>query len=549
MGLRVEISQNGTIVETRDLAEGSYKIGRAPECELRLKSPQISKQHALLVIKGDKAAIVDLGSSNGVFVNGILVRKQRVEPGDDITIVDFKIKISPPGRPMTQPRGPADINAGFGGGEGLSLDFGGSAAPDLNAFQQPMGALQPEEQAAPERSAQEKLLEVMDQKILLPYYSVVRSMDWRWILSSILLISLVASVILSVIPIVRWGKKITSKEALERAHVVLAQTVRENYRILAKTGDFSGLTVEAADNEPGMLGVYIIDAKTRQILSPAKYYNKSLTDSWSLAAVDKVLKGGDKIDRAQIEREDGIFVLAQPIRLASPDTTSSNIAAIVLGNFEVSSEITTTFEPLVEASLFAVLMSLGAFFFIYKMITYPIVQMNEQLDAALKGENVQITCEAQFPELESLATQMNFTIGKMKKDAGGGNLANSDAAAEEEEDYIRAIREMDEGTSDGIILLDRDKRIKFVGNILGELVGLRQQYAEGQNIGDACKDAGLAGTCIDLTESVLSSLGSTQTATLDVNGVSRNMVAIARKTRNGDIRFILILLKMGGGQA
>lgn len=538
--MRVEVVQNGNVVESKDFAEGSYKIGRSPECDLRLKSPQVSKQHALLVIKGDKAAIVDLGSSNGVFVNGILVRKQRVEPGDDITIVDFKIRITPPGRP--QRASPEGLDRG----SQIRLDFGGSAAPNLDAFQQP---IQEEQPMAEVRTPQQKLLELMDEKILLPFYGVVKTVDWRWILSSILLASLVASVILSVIPIVRWGKIITSKEAVERAQTVVAQTVRENYRIIAKTNDFTGLTVEAADNEPGMLGVYIIDAKTRQILAPPKYYNKSLTDSYSLAAVEKILKGGDKVDRAQIEREDGIWVLAQPIKLASPDTSATNVVAIVLANFEVSSEITTTFEPLVEASLFAVLLSLGAFFFIYKMVTYPVVQMNEQLDAALKGEAVQIKCEAVFPELESLATQMNFTVGRLKKESGLGGPVNTENSEEEEADYIRAVREVDEGTSDGLILLDRDKRVKYVGGILGELVGMRQQYAEGQNISEACKDSGLAGTCIDLTDSVIGSLGQTQTATLDVNGISRNMVAVARKNRAGDIRFVLIIMKMGDGQS
>ncbi len=541
--MRIEISQNGQVIENRDFPEGSYKIGRAPECEIRLKSAQISKQHALLVIKGDKAAIVDLGSSNGVFVNGILVRKQRVEPGDDIVIVDFKIRISPPGRPQA-PRGPTTLNAGFGGGEDLRLDFGGNAAPQMD-FQAPM---QETQQAEPEKSAQEKLLAVMDEKILVPYYGLMKSMDWRWILSSILLISLTASVILSVIPIVRWGKKITSKEAVERAQTVVAQAVRENYRILAKTGDFTGLTVEAADNEPGMLGVYIIDAKTKQILAPPKYYNKSLTDNWSLAAVEKIMKGGEKTDRAQVERDDGIFVLAQPIKLAPTENNLTNIAAIVIANFEVSSEITTTFEPLVEASLFAILMSLGAFFFIYKMVTRPIVSMNEQLDAALKGENVQITCESMFPELEALVTQMNFMIGRMRKEAGLGGPVNPEDNEEEEAEYIRSVREMDAGCSDGLILLDRDKKIKFVGTILGELVGLRQQYAEGQNIGDACKDAGLAGTCIDLTESVIGSLGATQTATLDVNGVSRGMVAVGHKLSSGELKFVLIFLKLGGSK-
>ena len=72
--MRIEILHNGEVVFEKDLAEGSYTIGRASECEIRLKAGGISKKHASLVIKGNRAAIIDLGSANGVFINGVMVK-------------------------------------------------------------------------------------------------------------------------------------------------------------------------------------------------------------------------------------------------------------------------------------------------------------------------------------------------------------------------------------------------------------------------------------------------------------------------------------------
>lgn len=529
--MRLNIWQNGQVIDSRDLADGTYKIGRAPESDIRLKSTQVSKQHGLLIIKGDKAAIVDLGSSNGIFVNGILVRKQRITSKDDIAIVDFKLKVGESERPI--------------GMASLQLDaphqapFQGNLATDFARFEQSS----PDSPPAVPISPQERFLTLVDRVILMPFYSIVKTADWRWLLSSILLIALVSSVILSVIPIVRWGKRITTEEAVNRAHTVISQAVRENYRLLTKTSDYSRLTVEVPENEKGMLAVYIIDPKTKTILAPAKVFNKALTDVWSLAAIERVTR--DNEEKVSIRQSESIHVLAQPIYMYSAETKQNNIVAIIVAHFQISDEITSTFQPLVEASLFAILLSLIAFFFIFKMITYPIATMNDQLDAALKGGDVTVTCEAKFPELENLATVLNFTLSRLKKGGGAapGKITSEDTE-EEDLSYIKAVKEFNEGSTDAILLLDIEKKVRFVGTALEELVGMKNQYAEGQNVSDACKDPGLAGTAIDLTDNVIGNIGQTQYATLDINGITRDLVAVGHKNSAGELRFVLIIIKL-----
>jgi hypothetical protein len=59
-------------------------IGRANECELRLDDPGVSRRHAEVRVTGSEAEIIDLGSTNGIRVNGRGVPSARLVDGDRI---------------------------------------------------------------------------------------------------------------------------------------------------------------------------------------------------------------------------------------------------------------------------------------------------------------------------------------------------------------------------------------------------------------------------------------------------------------------------------
>jgi PAS domain-containing protein len=481
----------------------------------------------LLVIKGNRAAVIDLGSSNGVFVNGILVRKQRIEVGDEVVISDFKIRIAPP--PKAASRARVSTN---------NVDDGNLARELPEGF--PAAAAEP----APQISPQEKLQLLMDRKVLMPFYTLMQQVDWRALLLAILGGALLLAVFLSILPVVRWGRNITITESLARAHTVVVQTVRENYRVMMKTNDFSRLTVEACESAESILSCVIVDPHSNTILAPVKVLNQPLEDIYMRFAMKKILDGEE--ESPSIERDNGNYVIAEPIYIQSREANEKTVSAIVIADFEIPSKVYSMFEPIVESALFAILCSLMAYYLIFKMFTYPILTMQEQLDAALKGDNVAVTSSARSPELEGLATVINFAISRMRQ--AGGGLAQAVQATDPEGEsavYENSVQEFDQGTSDGILLLDRDNKVAYVGRALEDLLGMRNQYAKGQNISDACRDQSFAGTAIDMAGSVMSSLGETQTAQLDINGTTRNMVAVAHKTSVGEISHILITVKMG----
>ena len=62
-------------------------IGRSAGCQLVLDDPLVSRRHAQLVVGPEAARLDDLGSVNGVFVNGEAVKGSRLlMPGDRIVI-------------------------------------------------------------------------------------------------------------------------------------------------------------------------------------------------------------------------------------------------------------------------------------------------------------------------------------------------------------------------------------------------------------------------------------------------------------------------------
>lgn len=61
-------------------------IGRSQDCDLQLSDHAVSGRHCELRLEGARWRIVDLGSQNGVHVNGIAVKTQMLRPGDEVLL-------------------------------------------------------------------------------------------------------------------------------------------------------------------------------------------------------------------------------------------------------------------------------------------------------------------------------------------------------------------------------------------------------------------------------------------------------------------------------
>jgi pSer/pThr/pTyr-binding forkhead associated (FHA) protein len=74
-------------------------LGSGPENAIRLADGAVSGKHAGLSIDAGRFEIVDLGSRNGVLVNGRKTPRRLLEDGDVITlgVTELKFEMRTPG--------------------------------------------------------------------------------------------------------------------------------------------------------------------------------------------------------------------------------------------------------------------------------------------------------------------------------------------------------------------------------------------------------------------------------------------------------------------
>jgi hypothetical protein len=90
---------------------GRLTVGRAPECDISVADTKISRRHAEFDATGPMPRVSDLGSRNGLLVNGRKVAGADLSTGDVVTIGDLRIRFEeivptavPPRAPITADR-------------------------------------------------------------------------------------------------------------------------------------------------------------------------------------------------------------------------------------------------------------------------------------------------------------------------------------------------------------------------------------------------------------------------------------------------------------
>ena len=79
----VTLSWNGS---SHEVKQRRVVIGRSRDCDIQLADANVSRRHAELRQEGASYWIVDLGSTNGLEVNGKRVKRAKLRSGDTITL-------------------------------------------------------------------------------------------------------------------------------------------------------------------------------------------------------------------------------------------------------------------------------------------------------------------------------------------------------------------------------------------------------------------------------------------------------------------------------
>ena len=90
------------------LAKPILLVGRHQECDIQIPSRKISRRHCCLAQVGKALVVRDLGSTNGIRVNGVRLPEGLLNDGDELTIgnIRYQFRLTddpPPDAPQASP--------------------------------------------------------------------------------------------------------------------------------------------------------------------------------------------------------------------------------------------------------------------------------------------------------------------------------------------------------------------------------------------------------------------------------------------------------------
>src|ERR1019366_9231281 len=85
----------GRVGESFPVTAERLSIGRRPDSEVFLDDVTVSRDHALLIRRGDHWYLDDCGSLNGTYVNRSRIESHRLEEGDEVQVGKYKLTFPP----------------------------------------------------------------------------------------------------------------------------------------------------------------------------------------------------------------------------------------------------------------------------------------------------------------------------------------------------------------------------------------------------------------------------------------------------------------------
>lgn len=398
------------------LTKSSTLIGRAPNCDIKIPSGSVSKEHTRIEIFADKVIISDAGSRNGTFVNGVQVRSNKAKSGDKVGIHDilFEVQQVPDSwaQRFQQPYqvyGQPPIQGNVAYQQGPPPNFNGNPSDDPADY----GVASDEPLSMKIPRLVDSASNYIDRVAMPAIYQLPEMFEFRWVLAGFMAAFIFLVTVLSIIPLTRILQTSIEEESQHHALTIATTLARINRPFLI-SGQETASNVEIATSRPGVKKAYIISNIDGNIIAPSS----SAGSYPDLPFIHEARKDS----KEAVKQIDSNTVIAMvPVQVFNQDTGSPAVThwAVILYDMTTlavnSSQILSLF-----ITTLAIALTLGILLFLifYKLIEYPIRSMNEQLDLALKEGQETIHVSYNFPAMQLLASNVSSALTRALHGSG-----------------------------------------------------------------------------------------------------------------------------------
>jgi len=494
-----------------ELKPGDNIVGRAPGCDIVLNVHGVSKKHACIHVDGDNVTITDLKSANGTYVNGIRILKRDLTSiSDKISfhnvVIDFR---SQPGREETH-------------------HFTPPFSQGANAMNPaPLDAPAPQPVANLTENLWEKLQNYIDNVAMPGIYRLAEIFEYRMVIGGLVLGFIFLMTIFSVLPMMNITKDSVEKESRRRALTIARNLAAINQTYLQQ-GIETAASTRSAEREEGVLVSLIVSNRDGHVIAPLM----NLGEYPDQPFVHKARKS----DKEMVEQlDDELIGAAVPISVYSPETGQQVVATAVvlynMGSLAIDGErYISLFSQILLISL---ILGFILYFFLVKLFEEPLLQMNIQLDEALKDDSKNLTSKFQAPVLKTLITNINSLLQRTGQ-SGHQSFQPIDRVNE----AANIVRMMENAAA----AIDKDRLFLTVNTPFEDLIGMRLLTLQGQSL-DILQDQALKMSILDLIDQSSNNTGLVVSNRLDFSGIPYEIDLQAVQAPMGVAYFLISLRK------
>lgn len=408
-------SQKGKIFQ---LKAGANVIGRSSECDICIPDQGISKHHAQVEVRPDHFVITDVGSRNGTFVGGVQVRRKAIKAGERISLFDTMLEIVPSAKVQgqmvptnTSQRGRPQIPQDIFSQAAASYQHSGNNALNFDQAQavgfDPSGSQQADSEKHIEpKSLKEFVVKYVNDVILPGNYKLAEVFEFKHLVAIFCAVFVIVVTSLSTIPLTRILKHRIEKTSQQRA-MGIARALAESNKASLASGLVTGINVNMANREPGVDKAYIVDNEGR-ILAP-----KALAQQYPEIPF---IHSARRIGKEAVEQlDDGTIGALAPIALQNPETGITAPMAYAVVIYDMSAlavDDSKTISLFIQTLFIALVVGAIIFFFLFKLIEYPIVMLDSQISRTMSEGQGQLSINYRFDRLQSLIEKINTLIAR-----------------------------------------------------------------------------------------------------------------------------------------
>lgn len=472
------------------LEEGDNTLGRDADCTICLTIDGISKKHLNITVTNDVAYIQDLGSSNGTFVNGKMIKRATVRDKDKIALPDVILQV------VHVEEKKVVIKKVVKTEDDDVEDFAkGGSVP---------------------KSLPRKLLYIFKYRLMNFLYGINEEYEWRILLGILTAVFVVITITLAILPVLNNSRTVLKKEIAARGAVYAEMVAKLNSRALEQK-NLDQIDTSFLDNERGIHSYELFDLEGR-IVRPIGKLNSYIQDTFSIQAKDWALKNTNK-NEAVITLSGGMLGIARRIMAYNPKFNDTEAVGVIAIKFAPESMLieakrnqTDYFEALVTAGLVAIVFGLA----IYYLTIRHMEEFRFQVEETLRGKRKLLESRYQMSEISSLRSSINSILQRMRE------LQNEDDDSfdeiEDDSIYVSQLCEFMRGAGGPAMVLDSEKNLQAINTEAEDLTGIRESAAKGMNIIDITREKGFAGRILELCDMSASHAGTNQNQDYELSG-------------------------------